>query len=72
MTLDARLVRIISELVDAGIPYWTAREQFEQKYLKVALATTEGNITRAAQKIGMHRNSLMIKVPLAERRRFRK
>jgi hypothetical protein len=62
VSLDARLLPIIAELVDAGVPLRLARLEFERKYMATAVRRC-GSITQAAKWIGMHRNSLMLKEP---------
>jgi len=57
-TIDARLTPLIEELVDAAVPLEQAKQVFEDKYLAAALRLCRGNITHAALRLGIHRNTL--------------
>jgi DNA-binding NtrC family response regulator len=49
-----------------NVPYLTdfreARREFERAYLERCLIETGGNVTRAAERVGMHRQSLQQKL----------
>ena len=61
-TLKDRLAEAIDEMVDNGI-YWSeASAQFEKLFILKALAESEGNMSQAAQTMGVHRNTLSKKV----------
>jgi DNA-binding NtrC family response regulator len=49
-----------------NIPYLTdfreARREFERAYIERVLNETGGNVTRAAERVGMHRQSLQQKL----------
>lgn len=42
----------------AGIPYAEALRQFKRRYLLEVLAHHKGNQCKAAEELGMHRNTL--------------
>ncbi|HSB12670.1 MAG TPA: sigma-54 dependent transcriptional regulator [Blastocatellia bacterium] len=48
----------VSEAVD----FKTAKRDFERKYIEKSLEQAGGNVTRAAAKLGMHRQSLQHKI----------
>jgi transcriptional regulator of acetoin/glycerol metabolism len=58
MTIDERLVTIITELQGAGITLEEAEVAFRAKYVYVALQSTKGNVTAASSRIGVHRNTM--------------
>jgi hypothetical protein len=58
MTIDERLIKIITELQESGITLEQAEDAFRKKYVTVALKTADGNVTRASRLIGVHRNTL--------------
>jgi hypothetical protein len=72
--LSARHKELPAELFERGVPKvlptsgvagWTlkeAREAFERRYLLQVLDQTEGNLSRAAQILGIHRNTVMVKL----------
>jgi Fis family transcriptional regulator, factor for inversion stimulation protein len=62
MTVRAQLDNLIREMVQGGISYEDARREFERRYIQCALECDHGSITRAADRIGMHRNTLSRKM----------
>jgi DNA-binding NtrC family response regulator len=63
-----RFKALVDEMFDKGIRYEDARRELERVYIERALATAEGNLCRAADLLGVHRNTLTRK--LAEFRRL--
>lgn len=61
-SLNGLLRRLVSELVARGIPLEQARRQFERQYAQAALEKHDGNVTRAAEALGVHRNTLRNKL----------
>lgn len=57
-SIDDRLTQIIRELISNGITLEQAVEAFESKYIGVAMAENQGNVTRASQLLGVHRNTI--------------
>jgi len=56
------LEEIIDEMVGKGI-YWTeAVAQFEKLFILRALEKSNGNLSRAAETMGVHRNTLSKKL----------
>lgn len=56
------LEEIIDEMVAKGI-YWTeAVSQFEKLFILRALEKSDGNLSRAAETMGVHRNTLSKKI----------
>ena len=60
--MRAALEALVREMVEKGIMYDDARREFERRYILVALEKGEGNIGRAAELIGLHRNTLSRKI----------
>ncbi len=56
------LDKLITEMVDRGIHYEDARAEFERRFIARVLAGTDGNMSRAADLLGIHRNTLARKV----------
>ena len=65
-----QLERLIDEMVTKGIRYPDAAREFERRYISRVLAGTGFNMCRAAEALGIHRNTLSRK--LAEHRLKRK
>jgi len=49
-------------MFDRGIRFEDARREFERRYIARALAQAKGNLSRAADLLGVHRNTLTRKV----------
>lgn len=60
--MRAQLEALVREMVEKGIMYEDARQEFERRYIIQALELGEGNIGRAAELIGLHRNTLSRKI----------
>ena len=60
--MRAQLEALVREMVEKGILYDDARREFERRYILYALEKGDGNIGRAAELIGMHRNTLSRKI----------
>ena len=49
---------LVSQMYTAGIPYAEAVRQFKKRYILEVLAHHKGNQCKAAEEMGMHRNTL--------------
>jgi len=58
------LEELIDEMVSKGILWPEALVVFEQLFIERALRECEGNVSKTAQRIGMHRNTLAQKIRL--------
>jgi DNA-binding NtrC family response regulator len=56
------LERIVSELLDKGVLYDEARQEFEKVFIARALQRTKGNVGEAADLLGLHRNTIARKI----------
>lgn len=59
VTLETRLSWLCSELVRDGYPLAMAMKAFRRKFMRTALDQCDGNVTRAARKLGIHRNTIL-------------
>jgi DNA-binding protein Fis len=59
-----QLEALIGQMVDRGILFDEAITEFEKKFIKRALDRSNGNQSRAARLLGIHRNTLSRKVGL--------
>ena len=64
-----QLERLIQEMVDRGLLYEDALRVFERAFIAQVLARTNGNLSRAADTLGIHRNTLSRKVAAYRLRR---
>ncbi len=53
-----RLESLCVEMIDRGILFLEAREQFERCFMTEVLERCDGNLVRAAGRLGIHRNTL--------------
>ena len=57
-----RLESLCMEMIDKGILFLEAREQFERCFITEVLQRCDGNLIRAAGHLGIHRNTLAKRV----------
>jgi DNA-binding protein Fis len=57
-----QLEGLVSQMVERGILFDEAVGEFEKKFIKGVLERVNGNQSRAAQVLGMHRNTLSRKI----------
>ena len=57
-----KLDRLIDEMLTKGIHYDDARQAIERRFITRALTRSKGNLGRAADLLGIHRNTLSRKV----------
>ncbi len=62
MALKEQLEELVGEMVSRGIRYDDAQREFEKKFIAFVLSKCEGNVCKAADLLGMHRNTLSRKV----------
>ena len=62
------LDRLVGEMVDKGIRFDEAQREFERRFIARVLARHDGNVGRAADALGMHRNTLTRKISALELR----
>jgi Fis family transcriptional regulator len=56
--LKRELDGLITQMHSSGIPYSDAVRQFKKRYILEVLAQHKGNQCKAADELGMHRNTL--------------
>ena len=60
--LREQLERLVDDMVSRGIRYEDAHREFEKRFIAHVLAKADGNLCRAADLLGMHRNTLSRKI----------
>ena len=60
--LREQLERLVDDMVTRGVRYDDAQREFEKRFIARVLAKADGNLCRAADLLGMHRNTLSRKV----------
>ncbi|MEW5978401.1 MAG: helix-turn-helix domain-containing protein [Acidobacteriota bacterium] len=56
--MKEQLVSLISEMIDRGLRFSEAVNEFERRFILEVLERSKGNQTKAAQAMGIHRNTL--------------
>jgi DNA-binding NtrC family response regulator len=62
MPMREQLERLVDEMVTKGIRYDEAQREFEKKFIMQVLQKADGNLGRAADLLGIHRNTLARKM----------
>ncbi|HET9402401.1 MAG TPA: helix-turn-helix domain-containing protein [Candidatus Acidoferrales bacterium] len=57
-----QLEALVGRMVESGILFPEAVNEFEKKYIKRVLDRVNGNQSRAAHALGIHRNTLSRKI----------
>jgi DNA-binding NtrC family response regulator len=58
------LTALVAEMIEKGIRLDEAVGAFERKFIQTALERTRGNQSRAAEVLGLHRNTLSRKISI--------
>jgi DNA-binding NtrC family response regulator len=57
-----QLEKLVQEMLDKGILYDEARREIEKMFIARALQRSSGSVGDAAEKLGMHRNTVARKM----------
>ena len=57
-----RLQKLVDEMVDKGVQFEDAVNEFEKRYIATVLGQHDGSLTKAADVLGIHRNTLTRKI----------
>jgi Fis family transcriptional regulator, factor for inversion stimulation protein len=60
--LRDQLDHLVDEMVTKGVRYEDAQREFEKRFIAHVLSKSEGNLCKAADLLGMHRNTLSRKL----------
>jgi Fis family transcriptional regulator len=60
--VNERLEHLIEEMVQKGIRFTDANREFERRYISRVLAQSDGKLSKAAEVLGIHRNTLSRKM----------
>jgi Fis family transcriptional regulator len=62
MPMREQLEQLVHEMVARGIRYDEAQREFEKKFIMQVLLKADGNLGKAADLLGIHRNTLARKM----------
>ena len=57
-----RLERLVEEMVEKGVHFEDAVREFEKRFISRVLGRHGGSLTKTADALGMHRNTLTRKM----------
>jgi Fis family transcriptional regulator, factor for inversion stimulation protein len=57
-----QLERLVEEMIAKGIRFDDAHREFEKRFIAEVLAKSNGNLGKAADLLGIHRNTLSRKI----------
>ena len=60
--ISDRLERLVEEMVDRGVLFDDAMKEFEKRFIARMLGQCDGSLTRTADALHMHRNTLTRKM----------
>jgi DNA-binding NtrC family response regulator len=60
--ISERLEKLVEDMVDKGVHFEDAVREFEKRFITRTLGCCAGSLTRTADKLGIHRNTLTRKM----------
>jgi len=60
--ISDRLDKLVEEMVDRGVRYEDAVHEFEKRFISKVLGSCDGCVTKTADTLGIHRNTLTRKM----------
>lgn len=61
-SLHKLLEQLVAQMVEKGIDYHDAVREFDRRFIAEVMRKTDGNLSRAAGTLGVHRNTLSRKI----------
>jgi DNA-binding NtrC family response regulator len=60
--VNEKLQKLVDEMVERGVRFPEAMREFERRFISRVLADSDGNLSKAADALGLHRNTLSRKM----------
>jgi transcriptional regulator with PAS, ATPase and Fis domain len=60
--ISDRLEKLVEEMVDRGVFFEDAIREFEKRFISRVLGRHDGSLTKTADALGIHRNTLTRKM----------
>jgi DNA-binding NtrC family response regulator len=60
--ISEKLQKLVEEMVDKGVQFEDAVEEFEKRFIARVLGQCDGSLTKTADALGIHRNTLTRKL----------
>lgn len=67
--ISDRLEKLVEEMVDRGVQFDDAVRELEKRFIARVVASCDGSVTKAAERLGIHRNTLTRKMDAYKIRR---
>jgi DNA-binding NtrC family response regulator len=69
MALRDQLDGLVGEMIAKGLRFEEAQRELEKRFIAQVLTQSDGNVCKAADLLGMHRNTLSRKITAYRLRR---
>ncbi|MEY4634575.1 MAG: hypothetical protein RJA55_373 [Acidobacteriota bacterium] len=56
--MNKLLDQLVTEMVTRGVHYTDAQREFEKRFISCVIEQHDGNLCKAADTLGVHRNTL--------------
>jgi Fis family transcriptional regulator, factor for inversion stimulation protein len=60
--ISERLDKLVEDMVDKGVQFDDAVHEFEKRFIVRVLRACDGSLTKTAETLGIHRNTLTRKM----------
>ena len=60
--MNKLLDQLVDEMVTRGVHYTDAQREFDKRFISCVINKNDGNLCKAADTLGVHRNTLTRKV----------
>ena len=60
--MHKQLDQLVTEMVTRGVHYTDAQREFDKRFISCVIEKSGGNLCKAAETLGVHRNTLTRKV----------
>jgi len=60
--ISERLEKLVEDMVDRGVHFDDAVHEFEKRFISRILGRCDGSLTKSADTLGIHRNTLTRKM----------
>jgi DNA-binding NtrC family response regulator len=60
--ISDRLEKLVEDMVDRGVQFEDAVREFEKRFIARVLGRCDGSLTKTADSLGIHRNTLSRKI----------
>ena len=60
--ISDRLEKLVEDMVDKGVQFEDAVREFEKRFIARVLGRCDGSLTKTADTLGIHRNTLTRKI----------